>query len=453
MKEAESAAEAAGDEALRRYVAMLLKWRRFVGRFILGSLVLTLLLCLVLPGIYTATATLVAPRERSYGGVQLLAAGNLSQSIPGLPGVGSFTDRDLFVSILKSRRIRLNVLGAVREKHADADYFESLDRFGEEADALDWLKKATSVAVDKEGVVSVSVEANDRKLAAILANAYTDQLQIVLDEFSGGDASAHVRFLAERLTETRRELDTAEDHLRDFKEQHKLVAFDEQARGSASAAQLLRNEIGDLTSRLEVYREEFPSSNPELRAMERLLVERKRQLAELQFGGGLELPEPRRTISGNVPDRIEELHVAASELPELGLEHQRLSREVLLKGKVYALLVQELEQARISEKRGAPEIRRLDPAVEPRHKSRPRTLVNLLIMGMLSTSVAVGVVIFLEYLRALGIRLPRGLGEPQGSSAEPTSDDSAAKEESASSSAARISRIDSLAGTLGRDPC
>ena len=51
---------------------------------------------------------------------------------------------------------------------------------------------------------------------------------------------------------------------------------------------------------------------------------------------------------------------------------------------LYALLVSQYEQAKLTEARDTPTVQVLDPAVPAEKKSRPKISLNLLIAGMLS---------------------------------------------------------------------
>ena len=77
-------------------------------------------------------------------------------------------NRDLIVGVLKSRA----VAQAVSERFGLMARFKV--RYA--GDAIKRLQDATTVAISREGVVSVIVEDSDPKLAANMANSYVEEV-------------------------------------------------------------------------------------------------------------------------------------------------------------------------------------------------------------------------------------------------------------------------------------
>ena len=119
------------------------------------------------PKVYEATATIVTPKEVPGSGVLGgLAVSGLLQSTPGLAigAMPSFTpNRDLLIGVLKSRTIaqaiveRFDLRTRYRAKYLD----ETIAR----------LRAATTIAVSREGVISIRVEDWDPATSAAIAIA------------------------------------------------------------------------------------------------------------------------------------------------------------------------------------------------------------------------------------------------------------------------------------------
>jgi len=335
---------------------------------------------------FESTATLIRAEDSSASRLSAsVALGGLAQSFYG-SGMPSMTpELDFYASILRSRR----VARAVVRKHDLVAHYD-VERLDE---AVDHLFRHASITISKEGVVGVNVEATEPQLASDVANTFVSELENVLHAFKTSDAGLQLRFITSQLDRTKRELEEAEDELRRFKEENKIVSIEEQAKGSAGAILGLRAEVASLEARLEVWRNDLAASNPELRQLRSLVEQKRRQLDELQHGSSVAVA--RRDPASE--DARQEIYVPISNLPLLGLEFSRLSRKVRLKETVYGILVTELEQSRIAQARKVPEVQSLDEAVPALRKSRPRTSLNMLFTGVGS--------LFLSILLALALDL------------------------------------------------
>jgi capsule polysaccharide export protein KpsE/RkpR len=199
------------------------------------------------------------------------------------------------------------------------------------------------------------------------------------------------------MVQTERELRQAEEAFRQFQESHWAVALQEQARGSVEVAATLRGEIMASEVQLEVMRNFATEANPEVVKLKRRIEEMKRQLGQMQYGKGWTLPAESR----NHRESYKEMHVAFSQVPELGLELARLTRDVKVQEAVYTLLTQELEQAKIAEARDMPVVRPLDAAVPADRKAKPKIKLNMAMAGIMSLFLGIFLAFFLEYLAGL----------------------------------------------------
>lgn len=196
------------------------------GRLVAGAAsgaLLGLLLALVLPRTYTATATLLeAPRG---GGGSALDQLSLSAEALGLPSRGSSSNALTYPDILRSRRL----LGALLEESFPDARGESrplrvwLVRGTATPQrterALDALREQLDISLDRRtNLLRVGVRDSDPVRAAAVANAACAQLQHVLVHSMTTQAGAQRRFIEERLTEARRRLARAEESLRAFRE-------------------------------------------------------------------------------------------------------------------------------------------------------------------------------------------------------------------------------------------
>jgi uncharacterized protein involved in exopolysaccharide biosynthesis len=83
------------------------------------------------------------------------------------------------------------------------------------------------------------------------------------------------------------------------------------------------------------------------------------------------------------------LRPAITSVPALALEYGRLMRDLKVQETLYALLMAQYEQAKISEARDTPTVQVLDPAIPAERKSRPKIALNVLIAGILSLLIGI----------------------------------------------------------------
>jgi len=342
-------------------------WRRWrlVGAVCLAAAVLTFGVSRLLPKVYESTTTLVVPKEGTGSGLAGLAASGLLQQLPSLslsiPSLPSFTpNRDLLVGVLKSRTLAQGIV----------ERFGLRDRYGARYldDAIKMLHAATTIAVSREGIISVRIEDRDPAQAAAMANHYVELLDQFVAQYGTGEAGRQRTFLTRQLARARADLDTAEQALRRFQEQNRAIVLQEQTKGAIEAAARLKGEIMAAEVQLQVMRNFATDANPEVVAIRRRIDEMNRQLGQMQYGTANVAPPGGR-------DRGD-FTVPFAKVPEVGLELVRLTRDVKIQEVLVTLLTQQLEQARIAEARDTPVVQVLDRAVPAERYTRPRAVLN-----------------------------------------------------------------------------
>jgi capsular polysaccharide biosynthesis protein len=336
----------------------------------------------LLPKTYESTATVLAPKEGPTGSLLggLTASAGLLQQVVG-PSLPSLTpNRDLLISVLKSRTIADSVVTR----------FDLQQRYRERylEDAINRLRRVTSVSLTKEGVVAVKVEDSDAARAAEMANYYVELLDRLVTQYSRGEAGRQRGFLTTQLANAKVDLDTAEQELRRFQERNRAIVLQEQTKGAIEAAARLKGEIIAAEVQLQAMRNFATEANPEIVLLRRRIDEMKRQLAQMQYGDGTAAPAAdgaRRDFS-----------VPFSKVPEVGLELARLTRDVKIQETLVTLLTQQNEQARLVEAKDVPVVQVLDRAVPAERPVRPRTAVNVAVAVAASLLLGVFLALFIE---------------------------------------------------------
>jgi uncharacterized protein involved in exopolysaccharide biosynthesis len=219
--------------------------------------------------------------------------------------------------------------------------------------------------------------------------------------YGTSDAGRQRVFVAGQLSRAQANLVRDEEKLRRFQEANRAIVLQDQTRGAIEAAAQLKAQIMASEVQVQVMRSIMTDTNPDVIMLRQRIAEIKRQLDQLQYGNGVPRSGPRPATSER-PD----FHVPFVNVPELGLELVRLTRDVKIQEALVTLLTQQLEQAKIAEAKDLPIVRTLDEALPP---EQPATSSLVLLLGFGSVSgVFFGVILVftLEYFNKLR-RLPR----------------------------------------------
>ena len=333
----------------------------------------TLVVSFLLPKIYESTATLLPQLESNNGvglgalfasGAASSAAQSLGISLPGSPA----TPTDVFTAMLKSRIMADDIIRR----------FDLMEHYETKTvhDARGSLEGATRIVVTKEKVIKVAVEDKDPQLASDIANFYVSNLDRLNQTLSVSKARENRKFIEQRVAETQTALVKVEDALKEFQTQNRTVAIEAQSKAMIEATAMIQAQIMAQEVQLQVMGSYLSSNNPEIARVQSSISELRKQLQIMETGksGKERLPGDR-------------LRPAITSVPTLALEYGRLARDLKVQETLYALLISQYEQAKLTEARDTPTVQVLDPAIPAERKSRPKILLNVLIAGILSLFV------------------------------------------------------------------
>lgn len=375
--------------AIFDYARMLWRWKWLVlSLCVLGSAV-AIGVNMWLPKVYESTTTLLQPKEGAGAGLLgglASAGGGLLQQAASIAVPSLTPNRDFMVSVLKSKRVaRLVVDRFDLQKRYEV-------RFPE--DAVRELRERTSVSASaREPTIVITVEDTDPALAAQMANYFVEQTDRLLSEFDTGGAGRERTYLTEQLARAKTDLARAEAAVRRFQEQNRTVVLEEQAKGTIAAAARLKGEVVAAEVQLQVMRSFATDSNPDVISLRRRIQEMNKQLAEVEYGDG-----SARRGGGNGGTR-REFSLPLAQVPEVGLELARLTREVMIQDTLTNLLIQQVERTKLAEARDVPVVLVLDAAAPARRPSKPRVYLNLGLGLGTGFLLGAGAAFFLEYLR------------------------------------------------------
>lgn len=365
--------------AFPELLIVLARHKSFILKFVLIVMVLTAIVAWgLLHPRYTAETKILPPQQS-----QSIAAAAASQLGPlaalAGSGLGLRNSSELYVSMLRSDTI------------ADAmiDRFSLMKKYDARyrVDARRQLRDKTEIITQKDGIMALSIEDRDPRLAAEMANAYFDELEKLTKYLAVSEAGKRRIFYEQEVRMASDELAAAELALKQTQEKTGVFVLDTQARAAIESLASLRATVASLEIQIQSMRAFAASENPELIRAEQELAATRVQVARLEKGSG-----------GSNP-----LDLPVEHVPTAALEYLRKLRDVRYREALYQLVARQYEAARIDEGKNNYVIQQLDKASVPEKKSWPHRSTILLIAMILAFLVSTGWVFLREaFERARG---------------------------------------------------
>lgn len=388
------------DLTLREVVAIVKKGRKFIILTVLGITIPTAAITICLPNTYTATATLLPVEQKNNS-----AMAGLLGSIGGLgmlvnqAGLGSGTASDKFSTILKSRSLnervitKLNLMPYFFERRWDPQQqswqrpWYSFNAIGKSfepslSEGVEKLRGATKLSIDnKTGLLSISVNSTSPERSAEITNALVGELEAYLKDNALSTSKRNRLFIEKQLTKAQVELSRLEVERKDFQENNRVVSIGAQAEASFKNYADLKAKIVTSEIELELLEKSALVDDPRIVLKREEISALKRQLNQVEVG----------ERSGPL--------VSIKQVASLGLNFGKIQRDLMVQEKLFELLTQQYEMAKIQEAQEDISFQIIDRAIAPEKKSAPKRL--LIVFSALATSIVIGIFLVFarEYLR------------------------------------------------------
>ncbi|HTA57278.1 MAG TPA: Wzz/FepE/Etk N-terminal domain-containing protein [Candidatus Baltobacteraceae bacterium] len=350
----------AAQERTAAHVRLLWERRRFLLRWTVIGLVLSLGVAFLIPSRYVATTQLMPPDNQSGGGAAALlaATGRSGSGLAGLAGdlLGTKNSGALFVGILSSRTVQDRLI----------EQFDLRKEYGDSKmeDARLDLAKHTGVSEDrKSGIISVSVWDHSPQRSADLAAAYVKELDRLVAEVSTSAARRERIFLEERLQAVKQDLDASAMKFSEFASKNTAIDIPAQGKAMVEAAATLQGQLIAAESELHGLEAIYTDQNVRVKALKARVSELRTQLGKLGGESG--------SAGALSPKSDPSLYPSIRQLPVLGVTYADLYRRTKIQETVFELLTQQYELAKVQEAKEIPSVKVLDSAVVPTKKSFP----------------------------------------------------------------------------------
>ncbi len=335
----------AGELDLFSFVLLLRKhlWR-ILGMAILGFIAASVYTLMVKPR-YVAATSVVIPRSASVTNLTL-------QSIGGLDLLGG--GFEIYIDIMKSRTVEedmirdLNLLD--RWKLKDPRVAEGR------------LAAGSKFAAAPEGLLTITYEDEDPKLAATIANQYLVELKELNNRLTLTSATQQRKFYEQQMLQEKNALEDAEDALERTQEKTGTIEPAAQVAANIGATEGLRAQLRGKQIELAAALQSETEQNPNVIRLRAEIAGLSGQIQAEQTGAGGLASGP-----------------ASAEAPSRTLTVGRATRDVKFHETQFESLQRQVELAKSQEAKDFSQVETLDSADVPNQKSwPPRTQYSLL---------------------------------------------------------------------------
>ena len=329
------------------YISILMKWKRFIFINVLAVTLLAVIVSLLLPKWYKATASILPPKQQDALG-SLGGASSLLKNIAGgsrIGGLGQKNGAYNYFAILKSR----SAMEAVVHKFDLISVYNINDSSME--NAVKELRGNVTFDTEEDENLTVDVFDKSPQRAAAIANYFVELLNNISISLGTQEARSNREFIERRLEQSKQDLRNAEDSLRSYQEKSGFMVAPEQNSVSISGI----GELYGMKARKEV----------------ELAILKKTASAENSLVQQKEI-------------ELEALDRKLSTFPEAGIASLRLFRNVVIQQRIVEYLIPLYEQAKVDEQKDVPVILVLDKAVPPEKKAKPKRLMIVAVAAGLS---------------------------------------------------------------------
>ncbi|MFC1553412.1 GumC family protein [candidate division KSB1 bacterium] len=363
------------------YIYTLLKWKRFIILFTLMVSLITAGVTLIVQKWYSATAVVMAPTGEA--GLTVFAKLSTVGFNPLGSGIlGGDEQLQQHLAILKSRTAGEYI----------AEKFDLKNRYG----SLNWeetlieLREHSDFGFTDEGGLYITIEDTSAVTCSEMANAYVTILDSLNIDFKIEQAKNNRIFIEGRLNTSKIELADAEDSLESFQKEYDIISIPDQYQAAIESYASLQSEKILKEMELEAVSGSLSKLHP------------TRALLEKQIESLSEKLKVYEDISG-VRSSKDDLNyfIPFAESPTIEKKYLRLKREVEMLNILYALLAEQLEQAKIQEAQTMPTLWVLENAVPPIKRSRPKRTITVVLFGSLAFIFSIFLVFTLEYIETV----------------------------------------------------
>ncbi len=427
---------------LKELLRILRKRRFFIAIIFLFAVTLAVIISYLTPPTYEAETIIRIKQPK----------GLASSLLSDLPMGNTMATKQLmstYAEIIKSRTVLQMVIAQIPQKSEKPLTYEDL------------LERVAIEPIKDTELLKVSVDAPAREDAKFMANLVVASFIDRMTFLSRVQQTEVRKFIGNRLKDAKKELDTAEADLEEYKRNQKIVSPDDetkalvqqmqiinqlaaensvnlasaQARLSSAEQQLAgekqssvaespliqqyKSKLADLEVELVGLLQKYTDKHPDVLAL-RASIEETRTKLNLEIARVINAeamstnPIHQRLLGDKMQSQAEIAATKAQkqaidtilaqndqQLAQLPAKEQGLGkvlRDANLTQQIFLMLANRYEEARISEVMEPTDIQIIDEAVAPEKAIKPKKTTNVLIAAFLGLFAGIGLAFMIEYL-------------------------------------------------------
>lgn len=204
---------------LKKLFSLMLEKKMIIIAIVVICTIIATVVAFVLPKSYQST-TLVRVKSSSSSSMAGYAAMAASFGID-IGGAGSSASPESYIELMKSRE----VLNPIIEK------IDLTDEEREKMKADDFFKKYLEITnTKKTDLINIAAYGKTPEEAQMISQGVADNFLALMTKLNKEDNSTTLKFLDERIKIAKEEMETAENKLAAYQQEHKIYAPDEQAK-------------------------------------------------------------------------------------------------------------------------------------------------------------------------------------------------------------------------------
>jgi len=363
-------------------IIVLVKYRRTIFINVLIITIAAVIISLLIPNNYTATASFISPKKK--GGIFGDIAGfsstikDLSKTLGGR--LGTVTDEAYnYLVILQSRTASEQVI----KKFNLREVYE-IDKDKPYEDVIKELESNVDFNIEDEGNIVISVSDELPKRAAEMANYYVQIVNEMSVELGVTESRNNREFIEKRFFQAQRDIAALEDSLENFSRKYNVMALEEQMKAAIEVAAKVKAELEIAKLEQTILLRNYGEDNPIVKDAGLKVSELNNQLVNLKFGEDKNLKSSLN------------LFVPFEKVPETGVMYVRLMRDYEIQNKLLEFIYPIYEQARIEEQKDMPVVLVVDTAIPPQKKSSPKRVLIVIGAFLISFFFSLGYVLIKE---------------------------------------------------------
>jgi uncharacterized protein involved in exopolysaccharide biosynthesis len=239
-------------------------------------------------------------------------------------------------------------------------------------------------------VFNISCKSSDRKLAALMANAYVQALYEYEQDLAQKALDQRISYINMQLKKQEENLSKAEQALIQFQRENQTLSVDGEVSVAVQAIARIKYEIIEQEAELNNALRYYSENHPDMVQLRNNVETKKAKLQE-EIEKALS-PSPAKSKAGGA---------VMSNMLEKAAQFARLQKMVEVHRAIARTMVEESEKLKLEKAKIYKPFEVVDPAVPARFPSIPNVKFNLFLGFILGFVAGLSLSFFLEYLEVL----------------------------------------------------